>query len=81
MFEKMKITEQVYEGKSPSKEIIRADANLDSKSGIKWRRSHLAYQPREGPCWQAQDKKRSLFNQEDNEFRKNIFVSWPRTFL
>ena len=30
MFERMEIAEQVYEGKSPSKIIIREDANYDS---------------------------------------------------
>ena len=30
MFKPMEISEQVYEGKPPSKKIIRADANRDS---------------------------------------------------
>ena len=57
MFERMEVAEQVYEGGTPSKIPNRAESSCDGHvRKQKRRRIRLAYQPREEPLWQVQDK-------------------------
>ena len=77
MFEQMEIAEQVYERKSPSKTLLGHMPTVTFMLVNKKRRIRLAYQPREGLRWQAQDKKGSLYEQEDDWCRKKCLLHGP----